>query len=52
LLTARLGIKTMELCRPLPWLEGDKPKLGDFRRELVGKLKNSMVKSDKTKSGV
>ena len=52
LLTARLGIKTMELCRPLPWLEGDKPKLGDFRRELIGKLKNSMVKSDKTKSGV
>ena len=52
LLTARLGIKTMELCRPLPWLEGDKPKLGDFRRELIGKLKNSMVKSDKTKAGV
>lgn len=52
LLTARLGIKTMELCRPLPWLEGDKPKLGDFRRELIGKLKNSMVKSDKTRSGV
>ncbi|WHZ39148.1 YcjF family protein [Rahnella bonaserana] len=52
LLTARLGIKTMELCRPLPWLEGDKPKLGDFRRELIGKLKNSIVKSDKTKAGV
>ncbi|QQN36489.1 TIGR01620 family protein [Rahnella aceris] len=52
LLTARLGIKTMELCRPLPWLEGDKPKLGDFRRELVGKLKNSMVKSDKVKAGI
>lgn len=52
LLTARLGIKTMELCRPLPWLDGDKPKLGDFRRELIGKLKNSMVKSDKTRSGV
>ena len=52
LLTARLGIKTMELCRPLPWLDGDKPKLGDFRRELIGKLKNSMVKSDKTKAGI
>lgn len=52
LLTARLGIKTMELCRPLPWLEGDKPKLGDFRRELVGKLKNSMVKSNKTNTGI
>ena len=52
LLTARLGIKTMELCRPLPWLEGDKPKLVDFRRELVGKLKNSMVKSDKVKADI
>ncbi|MBV4366908.1 YcjF family protein [Erwinia phyllosphaerae] len=44
LLTARLGIKTMELCRPLPWLEGDKPKLGDFRRDLVVKLKETLQK--------
>ncbi|MCC3734184.1 YcjF family protein [Rouxiella badensis] len=49
LLTARLGVKTMELCRPLPWLEGDKPRLGDFRSELVGKLKATMNKSDKAK---
>jgi putative membrane protein len=41
LLTARLGIKAMELCRPLPWLE-DRPKLGDFRRELIGQLKRSL----------
>lgn len=47
LLTARLGIKTMELCRPLPWLEGDKPRLGDFRSELIGKLKATMNKSAK-----
>ncbi|WP_061718801.1 YcjF family protein [Pantoea trifolii] len=45
LLTARLGIKAMELCRPLPWLEDDKPRLGDFRRELIGQLKESLVKS-------
>jgi len=45
LLTARLGIKAMELCRPLPWLEEDKPRLGDFRRELVGQLKASLAKS-------
>lgn len=38
LLTARLGIKAMELCRPLPWID-NKPKLGDFRKELIGKLK-------------
>ncbi len=25
LLTARLGIKAMELCRPLPWIDNDKP---------------------------
>ncbi|BDH45700.1 UPF0283 membrane protein YcjF [Salmonella enterica subsp. enterica serovar Choleraesuis] len=44
LLTARLGIKAMELCRPLPWLEDDKPKLGDFRRELIAQLKETMHK--------
>lgn len=47
LLTARLGIKTMELCRPLPWLEGDKPRLGDFRRELIGRLKTTLSKGNK-----
>ncbi|WP_213992424.1 TIGR01620 family protein [Sodalis sp. dw_96] len=40
LLTARLGIKAMELCRPLPWIDGDKPRLGDYRRELIGQLKS------------
>lgn len=43
LLTARLGIKTMELCRPLPWMD-DKPKLADFRRQLLSQLKNIMPK--------
>ncbi|WON78677.1 YcjF family protein [Serratia sp. UGAL515B_01] len=46
LLTARLGIKAMELCRPLPWLEGDKPRLSDFRGQLVGQLKDAMKKSE------
>lgn len=44
LLTARLGIKAMEVCRPLPWIDNDKPKLGDFRRELIGQLKETMSK--------
>lgn len=44
LLTARLGIKTMELCRPLPWMEDDKPRLGDFRRDLVIQLKETLQK--------
>lgn len=50
LLTARLGIKAMELCRPLPWLENDKPKLGDFRKELVNQLKNTLPKPEKNRS--
>ncbi|WP_409257259.1 TIGR01620 family protein, partial [Klebsiella pneumoniae] len=45
LLTARLGIKAMELCRPLPWIADDKPRLGDFRRELIGQLKDTLQKS-------
>lgn len=45
LLTARLGIKAMELCRPLPWIADDKPRLGNFRRELIGQLKESLQKS-------
>lgn len=44
LLTARLGINAMELCRPLTWLEGEKPKLGDFRSQLIGQLKNRLKK--------
>ncbi|MDX7988224.1 TIGR01620 family protein [Xenorhabdus sp. 12] len=42
LLTARLGIKAMELCRPLPWIEGDKPKLGDFRHQLLAQIKGTL----------
>ncbi len=29
----------MELCRPLPWIDNDKPRLGDFRRQLIGQPK-------------
>lgn len=49
LLTARLGIKAMELCRPLPWLNDDKPRLADFRGELLTQLRESMKK--KTPAG-
>ncbi|MFK4278918.1 TIGR01620 family protein [Escherichia coli] len=44
LLTARLGIKAMELCRPLPWIDDDKPRLGDFRRQLIGQVKETLQK--------
>lgn len=51
LLTARLGIKAMELCRPLPWIDGDKPRLGDFRTELFSQLRDTLKKkpSDHTR---
>ncbi|WP_426449084.1 TIGR01620 family protein [Siccibacter colletis] len=49
LLTARLGIKAMELCRPLPWIDDDKPKLGDFRRQLIGEVKAAMQKGKTVK---
>lgn len=42
LLTARLGIKAMALCRPLPWIDNNKPKLSDFRKELIGQLKKTV----------
>ena len=44
LLTARLGIKAMELCRPLPWMDDDKPRLGDFRTELFSQLRDTLKK--------
>ncbi|PHM47480.1 YcjF family protein [Xenorhabdus miraniensis] len=52
LLTARLGIKAMELCRPLPWIDGDKPKLGDFRHQLLTQLKSTLptTKTKKTEN--
>jgi putative membrane protein len=38
MLTARLGIKTMHLCRPLPFQQQG-PKLKDIRKRLVGEIK-------------
>lgn len=45
LLTARLGIKAMELCRPLPWIENDKPRMGDFRKQIMVQLKEAFSKA-------
>ncbi|MGL5365992.1 MAG: DUF697 domain-containing protein, partial [Plesiomonas shigelloides] len=44
LLTARLGIKAMELCRPLPWINDDKPRLGMIRQELLTQVKQLLSK--------
>ncbi|WP_114326574.1 YcjF family protein [Candidatus Colwellia aromaticivorans] len=38
MLTARLGVKTMQLCRPIPF--ADKPKLAHVRREMLATIKN------------
>jgi len=43
MLTARLGIKTIKLCRPIPF-EEDAPKLGHVRKEILTKVKQLMVK--------
>jgi len=38
MLTARLGVKTMQLCRPIPF--DDKPKLSHVRREMMTTIKS------------
>lgn len=40
LLTARLGLAAMRLCRPLPFDAADTPGLGDIRSTLLDQLKN------------
>ena len=35
ILTARIGLAALELCRPLPFLTQPKPGLSDFMREVV-----------------
>ena len=43
-LTARLGLKTMHLCRPIPF-EQDAPKLKDVRKKLIHQIKELVVKN-------
>ena len=38
LLTARLGLQTMQLCRPIPFCADEKPGLGQIRRQLLKTL--------------
>ena len=35
ILTARIGLAALDLCRPLPFLTRNKPTLADFMREIV-----------------
>jgi putative membrane protein len=43
MLTARLGSKTMELCRPIPFQ--DKPKLSDVRKKIALQIKSLVTSS-------
>jgi putative membrane protein len=42
-LTARIGVKAMQACRPIPWLATQKPGLGQITTQLVSDLKKSIV---------
>ncbi|GAA3900729.1 YcjF family protein [Halomonas cibimaris] len=39
LLSARLGLRAMRLCRPLAFAPGQQPRIGDLRRELWHQLR-------------
>ncbi|MEM9677290.1 MAG: TIGR01620 family protein [Pseudomonadota bacterium] len=40
LLTTRIGISAMDVCRPMPYLKLTRPSAGDFLSELTGITKN------------
>ncbi|MGY4677571.1 TIGR01620 family protein [Pasteurella sp. P03HT] len=49
LLTARLGIKAMEFCRPLAFQQDEKPRLRHIQQVLLTHLKDTIFSSTKTK---
>ncbi|MFC1235726.1 YcjF family protein [Vibrio sp. F74] len=42
ILTARLGLRAMSLLRPIPWNQENKVRLGEIRKILLVKLKNTL----------
>ncbi len=40
-MTARVGLHTIQACRPLPFLEDEKPRFKDIRREILSSLKGA-----------
>ncbi|MFT6919979.1 MAG: putative membrane protein [Cognaticolwellia sp.] len=44
MLTARLGLKAMHLCRPIPFTD-DAPKLGDIRQQIVSQVQSLVKRS-------
>jgi putative membrane protein len=49
LLTARLGIKTMEFCRPLAFQADEKPRLSIIHQQLLVTIKSTLFGSEKVK---
>ena len=49
LLTARLGIKAMEFCRPLAFEKSEKPKLSHVQKELLTIMKDTVLGKTKVK---
>lgn len=47
LLTARFGLRTMNLMRPLPWQIGEAPTLGDMRKTIVAQLVSKLGSQSK-----
>ncbi|WP_052122459.1 TIGR01620 family protein [Chelonobacter oris] len=48
LLTARLGIKTMEFCRPLVFQADEKPRLSIIHQELLATVKSTFFGKENT----
>lgn len=52
-MSARLGLQTMQVCRPLPFTAAEKPGLKTIRREIISSIKplfeRSMIKDKKFK---
>ena len=42
MLTARLGLKAMHMCRPIPF-DGDAPKLGQVRQKIVNQVQTLII---------
>lgn len=53
LLTARLGLKAMEFCRPIVFAKNERPTLSEVRQELLGVLKEQVFSksAEKEKMG-
>lgn len=49
LLTARLGVKAMEFCRPIAFQPNERPKISAIRQELLGAVKEMVLGKNREK---